>query len=186
MDGSVAAAWAQAWLSAAAIVFSSVFAVLVPARERRLKAREENRRRLNVTTLRSPPAGLRLEIEYLPEFTHVGLNARVALKSPTKAAVHHTRQETNPAQIGGDYIRHVLDGPALGNIATTRLTRLDNEQPFSGVLLLLPADDAPISPISTISRAKLLVEIMTDAGEILLKTPLTVSPTDERHPLVSD
>lgn len=180
------AAWAQAWLSAAAIVFSSAFAVLVPARERRLKEREENRKRLAVTTMRSEPTGLRIEVEYLPEFTHIGINARVTLKSPSKAVLHHTRPETNPAPVGGKYVRHVLDGPAIGSVATTRLARLDNEQAFSGVLLLLPSHDAALSPTSIISKAELLFEIVTDAGDVLLKTPLEVSPTNERRPLLAN
>ncbi|KQY92215.1 hypothetical protein ASD21_12355 [Caulobacter sp. Root1455] len=99
MDGAVAAAWPQADLSALAILASGAFAVWVPARERRAKVREENRRRLKVSTFRSEPAGLRIEIEYLPEFTHIGLNARVTLKCPANAVLHHTRTESNPAQV---------------------------------------------------------------------------------------
>lgn len=181
MDEAAKAAWAQAILSGLAILFSSGFAVWVPWRERRAKAHEENRRRLNVTTLRSAPSGLRIEIGYLPEFTHIGLKARVTLKSPAGAVLHHTRPETNPAPIDGNYLRHVLDGAAIDGTAVVRLSRLDNEEAFSGVVLLLPSHDAAASPASIIPKANIVFDIETDAGERLLSVPLEVSPIDERR-----
>lgn len=171
----------QAILSGLAILFSSAFAVWVPWRERRVKAREESRRRLDVTTLRSPPAGLRIEIAYLPEFTHVGISARVTLNTPQNAVLHHMRPEHSVAPVGGSHVRHVMDGAAIEGIAMVRLTRLDNEQAFSGVVLLLPSADAEVSHRSIITKANMKFEIVTDAGERLLSVTLEVSPVDERR-----
>lgn len=160
------AAWAQAWLSGLAIIASGAFAVLVPALEQRQRERRENRKRLAVTTTRSAPAGLAVDITYLPEFTHIGLFARVKLTAPPEATLQGRKGGRRTNAVGGQFI---------DRIGTMRLVRLDNERGFSGSLLILPAAETP----AIIQSAHVQVEIFTDAKVRLLRVAMHVTPIDE-------
>ena len=171
------AAWAQAYLSGAAILASGAFAVLIPLIERRQIAKREARARLNITTTRWAPNSLKLEIHYVPEFTHVGLSANVLLLSPNIRLVRG-RPCLNPAPIGhpGNYVRYEFDGPFIGNQGQVRLLRSDDGI-FTGVMFLQPGDESLATAI--LSEANIRVAIVTDSGEVLQTTSLHVSPIDD-------
>ena len=175
LSTEVAAAWAQALLSGAAIAFSGFFAVWVPRQERKAQRERESRSRFDVTTTRFEPAGLRLDISYRPEFNHVGIYARVTLLSPPDAQLMAMRMATNPAPINGRHVRHEPDGVCLDGIGYARLVQFDNEDALSGVLLLLP----PMTSNSPLAKARLRFEIWTDSKALLLSDELEVSPIDE-------
>ncbi len=88
MVGPDAAAWAQAYLSAAAIVVSGALAVLVPWNERRLATRREERARLDIECERSATGGLKVLITYFPQFKTYALGVSMSLLEPTDAKVY--------------------------------------------------------------------------------------------------
>jgi hypothetical protein len=169
------AAWAQAWLSGAGILISGGFAVLVPYLERRGRRKDENRKRLRVTTTRSEPSGLRVELGYDPEFTHVGLVARVTLLSP-EALLRMMDPVVNPAMVGDSHSYLRVSGAAVDGVAHLRLARLDRDGSFEGGLLILPL---PENTNGTINKATLRIEVRTDVGQRLLATTFKVSAVDE-------
>lgn len=87
MASADAAAWAQAYLSAAAILVSGGLAVFVPWNERRLTKKREEAARLSVESSRSDTGGLRLEITYTPEFQSHAIGAMVRVIEPVDAYV---------------------------------------------------------------------------------------------------
>ena len=99
---------------------------------------------------------------YQPEFTHVGMFAHVTLLSPSGARL----QEVSSSSKLGDY----FIGPGQ-----VRLVRLDNEDYFSGAMLVLP----PADTVEPIGRARLVFEVRTDSKTRLLREELEVSPVDE-------
>ena len=166
--------WAQICVSGVAILASGCIAVYVPHRARQLQRNKENRGRLNVTTTRSEPSSLRLDIAYQSEFAHDGIFARVTLNAPLGARMSVMSFTTGPAMVGNRHQRLNSGGGTTFGVAHVPLVRLDREGPFSGGMLVLPIDD-----LTVIYRAKLRFEILTQSEERLLRVDLSVSPTDE-------
>jgi hypothetical protein len=172
---AVDAAWAQAYLTGAAILVSGILAVLVPYWERRSARKREESARLDITTTRWPSDGLRLEIAYRPEFTNMGISATISVRSSDDARLILGRPSTNPVPMGnGSRIRHEMAGPFIGNSGQVRLLPLDDYEVFTGVVFLLPSDASK----SGLQTAHISVRILTAAGGELLKHELIVSPID--------
>lgn len=167
--------WAQAWISGAAILASGGFAIWVPWRERRISRRLADSQRFGVETERFPPAGLSLTIRYRPEFWHVGISCRVTLLNPRQAQLVPMRSVVNSGQvIGGGYFREEPDGVYVEGFGPIRLLR-DAEGILSGSVRVMP----PLSDGNAIVKgARLRFEIITDAGDDIYRTELTVSPID--------
>ena len=178
IGGAVDAAWAQAYLTGAAILVSGILAVLVPYWERRFARKREEFARLDITTTRWSSDGLRLEIAYRPAFTHMGISATITVHSPNDARLVLGRPTTNPAPMGnGSHIRHEMAGPFIGNSGRVRLLPLDDYEVFTGVMFLLPSDTFK----SGLQTAHISVRILTAAGGELLKHELIVSPIDSSN-----
>lgn len=168
--------WAQAIVGGIAIVFSTAVAIWVPYRQRLAQERRENRKRLDVTTTRFEPAGLQLNIRYVPEFTHVGLKCRVDLHGPVGATLKMLEAVTNPAVTSsGGYFTWKMGGHFIGGSGVVRLVR-QSDGMFVGSMLVLPS----AADLKAILRdATITVSVLTDAGDLLLRTKLLASPVDE-------
>jgi len=175
MDSSTAAAWTQAILSGIAIIFASFLAVMVPYWERRAAAKRESAARLEVVTKRWEPAGLRFDIHYYPEFTHVGMKARVSLLSPSNGILKEGRPTHSPAVmiIDGSHTRYDLGSTFVDRIGQVRLlpTEDDSALLLKGVFFVAPDEHAEQS----LHQADINIEIVTDAGVRLLRHRMTIS-----------
>jgi len=172
---SDAAAWAQAWLSGAAILASGVFAVWVPRHERRVAREASDRQRLSVETERFPPAGLYVTFRYRPEFWHVGLTCRVTLLEPKDAQFIGMRLALNSGQMtDGSHVLMEPDGPFIGGVSPVKLIRDGRETVFGSLRLLPPLHDTN----AILPKARLRFEIVTDAGDTLYETEMLVSPIE--------
>jgi len=154
-------------LSALAILFSGTFAVLVPARERRIAAKAAAQNRLSVYSAKSLyPGHLRIEVRYRPEHLNVGLEARVR--------VHNSGLELLPGlKVSPAAGRYVLDDLTKqgSKEAKIRLTRDSYDlKPFTGGVLVR-------GPMSWDLRGEVTVEIWTDADPTMLtENKFAVSP----------
>jgi hypothetical protein len=166
----------QAVVAGAAILASAGIAVWVPSRERKIANQRQERARLDVTTTRWPPVGLQLDISYRPEFTHVGLGARLTLLSD--GSIKALRLAPNPAQTAFGHARLEQGSPFIGNKAEIPLVRIQANGPFIGGLILLPSREVS-RPEDGMNRARVRVEVLTDGGEILTTATLVVTPIDE-------
>lgn len=167
--------WAQAWLAAAAILFSTGLAIGVPAWQRRVEAEAANRGRLKVWTTFSPPAGLLLQLYYYPEFTHQTHRARVKLSATRDAQLYAGKYTHNAAPTGGGgHLRPIQDGVCIGGIAVLTLVEVRGDESVSGVAYILPEYQVPPKP-DRISAAKVQITIETDTGVRLLRVDLSVS-----------
>lgn len=166
--------WAQALVGAVAILASGYISTRTIRYERKLARQEENRRRLDITTIWWPPTGLQLDFRYLPEFTHIGLRARVKLLSPSGAIFKELRHVTNTAPVGGRYSHVEQGGPFIGD-GLVRLVGEEPGQPFTGSIIIL----SPEGSREPMRRARIRVVVETDAGELLLTTEMAVSPIEQ-------
>lgn len=168
--------WAQTGVAAAAIVASGLISTWTVQYGRSLERKENNRRRLDITTKRWPPAGLQLDLRYLPEFTHVGMFARIKLISPPGAILKGMIEVGSVAATHGNHTRLQVDGPFVGGEGVVRLKGHGTAAPYTGSMLILPPLNVMSAPLT---KGQIAVSIETDAGETLLKTDLDISPTDE-------
>ena len=167
--------WAQAIISGVAILASGGIAVLVPSLERRAARKREDRARLDITTTRWAPGGLRLDIRYVPEFTHTALRAYVAVKSPDTRLMLG-RPVLNPAPMAtGGYVRYEFDGECVEGRGTVHLARTDASDAFSGVMFLLSG----LASEQVLKSARIEATITNAVGDRLLSAALIVSPIDE-------
>ena len=165
----------QAVISAIAILASGGIAVLVPWLSRRADARSGSRRRLSLLTHFNAPTGLRLELRYLPEFTHLGIRARITLVEPTNVNLHAGKYTLGVQMTtNGTHFFAQADGVCMDGIALLQLGNVFNDGTLSGVFYLLPSADPSIIP-ERVLKAKLKIEILTDAGQRLLIQTLPVS-----------
>lgn len=169
----------QAAVAAIAIVVSGVIAVAVPWNDRRKQQQRENRARLNITTTVWEPAGLQLELAYKPEFTHVGLSGRLRLIEP-RGVLKTMYMVSNPPLTDLGHLRFELGGAFTGGGGQIRLVRRDVDSLFGGAIVILPPGGAH-SPADALKRARVEVQVVTDDGEQLLKTKLTVTPIDRER-----
>lgn len=167
--------WAQAGVAGVAIIASGMISTYTIRYERKLARQEENRRRLDITTKRWPPAGLQLDIRYLPEFTHVGMFARIKRLSPEGATLKQMYEVQSVAATSTGHTRLQLGGPFIGDSGIARLVGHGPSQPFTGAILMLP----PLGSVEPLKAARIEVTIETDAGEVLLRAPMGLSPVDE-------
>lgn len=169
------AAWAQAWISGAAILASGAFAVWVPRHERKVASEAANLQRLAIDTEIFPPAGLTVLIRYRPEFWHVGHVCKVTLLEPGDTQLLSMRFALNSGQmVGGGHSRLEAAGPMVDRICPVRLVREVNDTLFGAVRLLPSALDIQ----SVVTKARLRFEIVTDDGKTLLKTEKTITATE--------
>ncbi len=180
MAGADAAAWAQAYLSAAAIVVSGGLAVLVPWNERRLARKRQEESRLNVQCERSDSTGLRLRISYLPEFRNHAVGANIEVIEPKGAYVF---QGVILGQNEyGDHSDRVIPG------------RLDTTLRYNAVPLLETNNrDLPRGTHEGImfieydldrtgpKTAKIKVSILRHGNHLVMSKIMRVSPIDETH-----
>lgn len=168
--------WAQTGVAAVAIVASGLISTWIVHYGRSLERKENNRRRLDITTKRWPPAGLQLDLRYLPEFTHVGMYARIELLSPPGAIMKDMIEVGSVAATQGNHTQLQIGGPFVGDEGIVRLKGHGVAEAYTGSMLILP----PLNAMSTpLTEGRISVSIETDAGETLLKTHLDISPTDE-------
>ncbi len=144
MGSGDAAAWAQAYLSAAAILVSGALAVFVPWNERRLTRRREEDARLSVESSRSDTGGLRLEVTYTPQFQSHAIGVMVRVIEPTDAYVFQgvVVGETS----SGDFSEQVVPGK-LGTLSRYNAVSLlpnlvfANDAALRGVLFVEFGDE---------------------------------------------
>jgi hypothetical protein len=173
-----AAAWAQAALSALAILFSTAAAIAVPLHLRRSDRREADRSRLVLRTTRQniAPDRLQILISYAPEFTHVGMGVRLGLISPKAADLGWGLRRLWPGH--GDSMRagcrHSARLPGRRH-AFLKLTQseADEDGIWTAVLYVEPTDNVPVI------SAKLKLRVVTDEGVVLLKRRYFVSAVND-------
>lgn len=180
MPGADAAAWAQAYLSAAAIVVSGALAVFVPWNERRLARNRQDEARLNVECSRSDSTGLRLRISYLPEFRNHAVGASIEVIEPKGAFVYKGVIVGEDAY--GDHSDRVVPG------------RLDTTLRYNAVPLMMSSN--PNLPKGTHEgvmfveygsdkegpkTAKIKVSILRHGNHLIMSKTMRVSPVDEEH-----
>jgi hypothetical protein len=176
LASQTAAAWAQAILSALAIIVAGLFAVWVPYRERKITAKSESRARLKITTTTFAPAGLQLVLTYEPEFQHVGIFARVTLLSPDGAKLKEGKQGTAPAQdLSGSYVRFDPWSEFVEGAGNVRLVKLGSSRTLTGAVFIVP----PAIGSPAISKARVKIDVQTDAEAKLLSEEFTVSAIDQ-------
>lgn len=166
----------QAAVAGVAIIASAGIAVWVPSRERKIARQHQDRARLDITTTRWPPAGLQLDISYRPEFTHVGLRARLTLL--TDGSIRALRLASNPAQTALGHALLEQGSPFIGNKGEVPLVRSQANGPFIGGLILLPRGEVS-RPEDGMNRARIRVEVLTDGDDVLTRATLVVTPIDE-------
>lgn len=169
------AGWAQAVASVIAIFGTGYYTLKTVRLERQLDRQDESRRRLSVATTRWAPGGLQLDFHYRPEFTHIGIVAKVTLMKPAEAVLQQLRWVHSPMSVDGNFAKLEQGGPFVGNKGQVRLVRFTPDQPFTGSLLIRPSDYAS----APLEAARIGVRIETTAGEKLLEVEMDVSPVDE-------
>ncbi len=171
----MSAEWAGVIVAALGLVVTAAIAVGGPF----LKLREKNRcaasARLQVTTTRWMPNGLRLEFRYVPEFAHSATNARVEIRSPG-VRLMRGRPVLNPAPMAtGGYIRYEFDGECVERIGLVALMPTDTSGTLSAVMFLLPDGTGGW----VLRTAQIEVSIVDASGKQLLKRTYDVSPIGE-------
>ena len=171
MTGQDEAAWAQALVSGAAIVISSLIAVFVPWNERRIVRQREERARLDVHCSVSESGGLKLLIGYLPEFHHQALSATVQLVEPKDACVYKGEPDG------------VEDGRIVGRIGSlannlryngTPLIKYNSiEQPdlYQGFMFIEYPDERK-GPV----KAKVKISLLTHGNRLIAEYALDLTP----------
>ena len=165
-------------MSVLAILASSVFAVWVPARERKKAAADERRARLELITTRSEPAGLLLRVNYFPQFRHVGMSAQVKMLDRANAILMGGRADHNAAtMVDGSHLRPTFDGYFLNGEGAVRLLPLYDDTYFTAYFFLMPNNE-PGLPVGIVKKVHIKIEIVTDAGETLYSGTEIISPID--------
>lgn len=168
--------WVQAVVAGVAILASGFIYTRTILYEGKLDRRDENRRRLDITTKRWPPAGLQLDLRYMPEFTHIGMFARIKLLSPMGTTLAPMNEVPSVTANQGSHTTLQLGGVFVGDSGVVRLVGHGPGQPYTGSMLMRPSVK---NLTEVLQRARISVTVETDAGEILLKTNLDISPTDQ-------
>lgn len=128
MAGGDAAAWAQAYLSAAAIVVSGALAVFVPWNERRLNRKRQDEGRLAVECRRSTGGGLEVTFSYTPEFQSYAVGVSVAVLEPGDARVYKGKIVEHQGADGYSAFERVIGG--LGqNVRYNAISLLRTNEP---------------------------------------------------------
>ncbi|MDE2184207.1 MAG: hypothetical protein KGJ78_14400 [Alphaproteobacteria bacterium] len=162
-------------MAALGLVVTAAIAVGGPFLTRRDKKRRAASARLQVTTTRWMPNGLRLEFRYEPEFAHTATRARVAVKSPG-VRLMRGRPVLNPAPMAtGGYIRYEFDCECIEGIGLVALMPTDNSGALSAVMFLLPDGTGEW----ILRNAQIEVSIVDASGKQLLKRTYDVSPIGE-------
>ena len=108
--GSDAAAWAQAWLSAAAILVSALMAIAAPLVLKAVERANDLRDRLTVST-GAERTSLFVHIDFRPVAPHVGYVARVTVHDPADAELvsgETVRSHAASNQYGWAYLGETL------------------------------------------------------------------------------
>lgn len=168
--------WVQAVVAGVAILASGYISTRTILYGRKLDRRDENRRRLDITTKRWPPAGLQLDLRYMPEFTHIGMFARIKLLSPAGATLAPMNEVPSVTSNQGSYTTLQLGGVFVGDSGVVRLVGHGPGQPYTGSMLIRPSAK---NLSEVLQRSRILVSVETDAGEVLLRTELDISPTEQ-------
>lgn len=167
--------WAQVAVTIAAVFGSGYYATRTVRLERRLEREDENRRRLSITTTRCQPAGMQLDFRYAPEFTHIGIMAKVTLLTPDGAVLQQLRRKHSSAATELGFAVLEQGGTFVGKTGSVRLVRLAAGQPCMGSMLVRPSHYAA----QPLEAARIRIRIKTTAGEMLLETETEISPIDE-------
>lgn len=168
------AAWAQAWISGAAIIISGAIAVFVPWNERRLTRRREDRARLDVDCRVSVDGGLELLIGYRPEFHHQALSVGVSLLEPDDARVY----------------KGVFEGGSADQRPTGKKGSLATNLRYNGVglarrpqsgasnlyqcFLFIEYPDERRGP----NRARIRIDVLTHGNHLIAQHTMYVTPMD--------
>lgn len=181
MTGADAAAWAQAYLSAAAIVASSVFAVMVPWNERRLNRKREERARLGVECRRSKSGGLEVVVTYVPEFQNYSVGISLQLIDPSDARVYKGKIVKLMGANGYSAIDHVVG--ALGENVRYNAVSLEladhnsvSRNAYRGVMFIEYPDER-VGP----ARAKVKVSVLIHGNYLLDERTLQLTAVDDEY-----
>ena len=176
---SDAAAWAQAYLSAAAILVSGALAVFVPWNERRLARHREDRARLGIEVRRSNSGGLEVNLRYTPEFQNYAIGASITILSPSGARVYkgistkHVADDgcvTDERRIGalGQNVRY--------NAISLQPSENTNYLYFEGLMLVEYPDERP-GPFS----AEVRIDILYHGNYRILSRKVRISAIDDEY-----
>lgn len=174
------AAWAQAYLSAAAILASGALAVFVPWNERRIARQRADTARLDVECRRSKAGGLELTISYTPEFKNHSLGATVQLLEPNGARVYKgALQETRLAN--GEVVTERVLG-ALNESVTYNAVPLLRKNHESGPdvhqgVIFVEYPDERDGP----RTAKIKINILSHGNYRIIERALRVSPINDAY-----
>ena len=171
--GADAAAWAQAYLSAAAIVFSTAIAVFVPWNERRLNRRREEAARLGIECRRSDTGGLEVVIAYTPEFQNYAVGVSMWLKSPTDARVY------KGLFAGGENGANECRPDGLGESVrynAVSLREYDNSGIYRGCMFIEYPDERK-GPL----RADVELSVLIHGNYLIHKRTLHLTAIDDQH-----
>ena len=176
---SDSAAWAQAYLSAAAILVSGGLAVFVPWNERRLARRREDRARLGIEVRRSNSGGLEVNLRYTPEFQNYAIGASLRIISPSDARVYKGLSSKHVAEDGC-----VIDERVIGslghnvryNAISLRPSDNTNCSYFEGLMLIEYPDERP-GPFT----ADVQIDILYHGNYRRLSRKLRISAIDDEY-----
>lgn len=141
-----------------------------------MDGRRNQQSRLQLTTTRWQPNGLRLEIAYEPESAHTALEAKIALKANGIRLIPG-RPVLNPAPMAnGGYVRFEFDGQFIGQEGFAPLRPLDGTDRLLAVMFLLPDSSGEW----VLRQAEIELAICeARGGRRLLNRRLTISPVEE-------
>lgn len=176
MAGSEAAAWAQAYLSAAAIVLSSIIAVFVPWNERRLNRRREEAARLGIECRRSKSGGLEVSVTYVPEYQNYSVGVSLQLRSPSDAYVYKGETVKREMPDGSSVLEHVL-GPLGENVRYNAISLQPASGDAFGGVLFIEYPDKRVGPF----RAKVKVTVLIHGNYLLHERTLTLTAIDDEY-----
>ena len=167
-----AAAWAQAWVSGAAILASSAIAVFVPWNERRVARNRQEQARLSVYCLTSEGDGLEVLVSYRPEFHHHALSVTLSLLEPADARVY--KGEVEPIGEGATKLTGRVGGLAQ-NVRYNGVPLIKRSEefdgPFQGFLYVLYPDERR-GPF----KAKVKITILGHGNYIIAERTLQITP----------
>ncbi|WP_426163891.1 hypothetical protein [Sandarakinorhabdus sp. DWP1-3-1] len=166
-----AAAWAQAYLSAAAILASGALAIFVPWNERRLTRLREQAARLGIECRRSTSGGLEIVISYVPEFHYYAIGASLYLMTPTDARVYKGQNEGDE-NIQGRLGRNVR----YNAVSLLRDRKVPTQNVHSGVMIIEYPDER-----SGPKSAEVRIDVLVHGNHRIFSKKIRLTAIDDQY-----